>query len=482
MRTLEAVASIEDEAAVSVSGPLYTCVAVRALGRSWTLRIGNPWDEKVNADGEITSSKFVPPRLGKDIADQLGIVRGPDGGLWFDAGGVYRPRADEIIEVAVRRVLGESFRRNHLAEVMTWCKTLPTEVTTDPPPAHLLNCANGVLDLDTLELRPVAWNERFTYQLPVRWNPEATCPNIEAFVRQVVPPDAVGLVTEVFGMCLLPTQRFRRAVMLLGGGSNGKSVLLSILRALLGPDSYSSVTLHALSEQRFASSQLFGKLANIAGDLDAKPVESSGAFKMLTGEDAVTAESKYGQPFQFVNYATLVFSANEWPVSYDQTDAYFTRWIAIPFDKRFVEGGVPLADGELRADPKLLDRLLTPDELEGLLVRSVAGARRLRDRGGFELPQSVRDAVTDYRQWADTVIAWADEAVTVKPDMQVPRTAVFSRYRGWCKRNGRSAVSSKKFWPRFRDVLKAKGIGFDEGKSHGDRNVTGLWIEGSEFE
>jgi putative DNA primase/helicase len=86
--------------------------------------------------------------------------------------------------------------------------------------------------------------------------------------------------------------------MLLGPGSNGKSVLLKLIVSLLGRDNVSSVTLQALSDDRFAKAQLFGKLANVAGDLDSKPVEKSGAFKMLTGEDVITAEAKYRQPFQ----------------------------------------------------------------------------------------------------------------------------------------------------------------------------------------
>jgi putative DNA primase/helicase len=359
--------------------------------------------------------------------------------------------------------------------VLSWCRTLPIAITTTPPTENLLNLANGVLELDTLTLRPVPEDERFIYRIPVAWKPDATCPTIEAFVREVVPPDCVSLMAEIIGMCLLPTSRFRRAVMLLGAGSNGKSVLLKVIKSLLGDDNISSVTLQALSEDRFAKAQLFGKLANIAGDLDPKPVESSGAFKMLTGEDTITADHKFGQPFQFVNYATLVFSANEWPVSYDQTEAYFTRWIAIPFTQRYREDGDVLKPGERRADPTLGDRLVTTEELEGLLVRAVAGARRLRERGGFAVPQSVREAVGDYRQWADTVLAWVDECVTMSPELRMPRRDVYHLYQDWCKNNGRSAVSSKKFWPRFREVL-ADRPGFDEVKSDGVWKTVGVAI------
>ncbi len=479
---------MEDVAeAPTVSEPLTDEQIAKLFGEEWVPQ-WPPEDVEVShirPTGdyfEKESHAFRPVWLAQDIANDLRLVRGPGGGLWYDAGGVFRSGAENLIADCVRHVLGAEYRANRLSEVLSWCKTLPIEITAAPPDENLLNTANGVLELDTLTLRPARQDERFTYRLPVPWVPSATCPQIEAFVREVVPPDCVSLMTEIIGMCLLPTSRYRRAVMLLGTGSNGKSVLLRVVKSLLGVANISSVTLQALSEDRFAKAQLFGKLANIAGDLDSKPVERSGAFKMLTGEDTITADHKYGQPFQFVNYSTLVFSANEWPVSHDQTDAYFTRWIAIPFNQRYREDGGELRPGERRADPKLADRLVTAEELQGLLVRAVAGARRLQERGGFAIPQSVRDALAEYRQWADTVMAWVEEAISPKPDSAVTRKAVYARYREWCKDNGRSAVSAKKFWPRFREVLADQGVVYEEAKNAQDeRSVLGLYVSGTAF-
>jgi len=426
------------------------------------------------ADTYFEDGKFNPPLLAEDIAADLRLTRGPGGGLWYYASGVFRPGAENLVADIVRRVLKEKYRANRLNEVMSWCKTLPIEISTEPVEG-VLNVANGVLELDTLTLRPVRDSERFTYQIPVAWRSDARCPQIETFVREVVPRDCVPLMAEIIGLCLLATSRYRRAVMLLGPGSNGKSVLLRVIKSLLGSENVSSVTLQALSEDHFAKAQLFGKLANVAGDLDSRPVEHSGPFKMLTGEDTVTADHKYGQPFQFVNYATLIFSANEWPVSHDQTDAYFTRWIAVPFNQRYREDGGELRPGEKRADPKLGGRLVAREELEGLLVRAVAGALRLQNRGGFDIPESARKAVADYRQWADTVMAWIDDAVTPSPSMKVSRRDVYRLYGDWCKENGRSSVSTKKFWPRFREVLADKGVEFDEVKSDGNWTLIGLY-------
>ena len=117
---------------------------------------------------------------------------------------------------------------------------------------------------------------------------------------------------------------------------------------------------------------------------------------------------------------------------------------------------------------------MTQEELEGLLVRAVDGAKRLRDRGGFALPESVREAIADYRQWADTVMAWIDESVTALPDHRMARRDVYGLYHEWCKENGRSAVSSKKFWPRLREVLADQE--YDEVKSDGVWMTVGVLV------
>lgn len=440
------------------------------------------FDQALKPDGTPRGpAVFVPPRLAEDIRAEHRIVVGPGRSLWRDAGGVFRPDGRQVVEDAVRQILDDEFKASRLSEVLSYLGTFLLEISTAPPPENLVNVANGVLDLDTLELRPVGDGDRFTYRLPVAWNPEARCPAIAEFIADVLPEDVVGsrLVGELLGMCILPTARFRRAVMLLGAGSNGKSVFLQLVRELLGVENVAAVTLQALAEDRFAMAELFGKLANVAGDLDSRPLERSGAFKTLTGGDLVTADRKYGQPFTFVSFATLVFSANEWPVSHDQSDAYFTRWLAVPFTRRYREDGAPLQAGERRADPRLVERLTTAAELEGLLVAAVRGARRLRARGGFEVPASVRDAVTEYRSWADTVVAWVDECVTPTTGRVLTRKAVYDAYRAWCRENGREPLGAKRFWPRFRSLLQERGVEVAEGKSSGTRTVEGLAVEGA---
>ena len=63
--------------------------------------------------------------------------------------------------------------------------------------------------------------------------------------------------------------------------------------------------------------------------------------------------------------------------------SWFDRWIIVPMEQRIAPE---------RVDPHLREKLTTPAELEGLLVRAIGGLRRLMARGRFELPASIEFA------------------------------------------------------------------------------------------
>ena len=179
------------------------------------------------------------------------------------------------------------------------------------------------------------------------------------------------------------------------------------------------------------------------------------------------AERKYEHPFSFVPHATLVFSANEAPASSDQTDAYFDRWVILPFDHRF--------DGS-EVDPHLLDKLTTRSELEGLLVQAVSGLMDLAERGRFDLPPSVQAAVAEYRSKIDTVATFLNEACELSLRASTKPARLYEAYREWCGRNGRMPVSQQSFAPRVRQLLRAEIAAgqVEEGWDHGGRVWKGV--------
>jgi len=66
-------------------------------------------------------------------------------------------------------------------------------------------------------------------------------------------------------------------------------------------------------------------------------------------------------------HAKLIFSADKMPEVYEDTDAFFRRWVITAFPIR-LEG--------IKADPNLLSKVTIPEELSGLLNWAIGGLQR----------------------------------------------------------------------------------------------------------
>lgn len=401
----------------------------------------------VESAGEYFGEQgFVPARMGQRLQDEGRIRIGIDGRLYRFMDGVYRPDGEPWAASRVREVLGERFRRRHLEEVKSWLRAELASVYPQPD-LNILNVKNGLLDWRTGQLQPHDPECVSTLRIPHRWAPDATCPRIDRFLCEVLPEDAVSFVYEIIGYCLYPSNPFHKAVMLIGPQGTGKGTLLRLLTRLLGSDNVAHATLHAIADDRFAAAELQDRLANVCGDLDARTVERSDVFKMVTGGDVLTAQRKYGQPFAFAPFAKLVFSANEFPLSADQTAAYFIRWLPIPMTHQF--------RGTTEEDTRLDAKLQAGTEVEGLLVRAVSALRTLIDRGRFQIPQSVEDASQQYRQQLDTVLAFISECCQLSSVRWTRRSAIYHAYKQWCGDNGRRPLGSRSVYSRIRESFPA---------------------------
>jgi P4 family phage/plasmid primase-like protien len=389
---------------------------------------------------------LVIPRLGEYIRSEGHVCLGPGRQLhrWRD--GVYVPDGEAFVRNRARDLLGEQYKRSLVEEVVAWFHA-DLESKSRIPDGHFLNVRNGLLEWRKGELHDHTPDHFSVNQLPVAWDSEPTCPKTDRFLTQVLPEDAIDFIWEILGYALYPGNPMRKAVLLLGPGANGKSVLLGVTRRLLGKENVSSVPLQSLSDNRFASALLQGRLANICGDLDAHAVKRTDTFKMITGGDAIIGEHKYGQLFDFECDALPLFSANEPPISSDQSEGWFDRWLVVPMEKRIPRN---------KQDKGLLGRLTAPDELEGVLVRAVEGLQRLMERDYFEPPESVGAAGDRYRVRLDSVRAFIDEECEFDPDAWTKRTRLYGMYKLSCELTGRFPLGAANFYDRLRNSYGEK--------------------------
>lgn len=203
---------------------------------------------------------------------------------------------------------------------------------------YLTNFKNGTYNIKTGEMKPhdtrdyILQSHNYSIELATTKLPAKT---IEWLNDLTGDNDSAKHLIESIGYCFYRSyEPFQTITILQGTGENGKSTFLNILNKVLSSDNVSNMTLQDLGnkQNRFASANLFQKEANLFADVDSEFLKSTGLLKALTGGDRLSAEFKGKDHFMFVNFAKLIFSANELPAFNDFTRGFERRLYVIPFD------------------------------------------------------------------------------------------------------------------------------------------------------
>ncbi len=186
--------------------------------------------------------------------------------------GVYLDGAQQLTHL-VAELLGDLYRQMHmrsLVEVLEAGLHHDGLVVGDTAGDGLVNVANGLLDLFTGVLIEHTADHLSMVQLPIRWEPTATCSLFDRWLTRTADGrgddllEALSLVLDVRG------ERQRKAVFIIGPARSGKSTMVRIIEAIVGPQARSAVTLHEMSADKFAGADLYGKLLNTGSELSAR--------------------------------------------------------------------------------------------------------------------------------------------------------------------------------------------------------------------
>jgi P4 family phage/plasmid primase-like protien len=327
----------------------------------------------------------------------------------------------------------------------------------DGKAADLLALANGLLDLDALELRPHTPDWFSLACLPYGYDPQAACPRWLSVLGENLEGDAerIGLLQEFFGYSLMNSTDAQRFLFLVGEGANGKSVVLAGMHAMLGQENVSTVPLEDFG-RRFAMAQTLGKLANICPEVGELDRTAEGTLKAFTSGDRMTFEKKGKDAFTARPTARLVLSTNNVPRFSDRSDGVWRRLLLVPFTRQ-----VPT--GRRVAGLDKPEFWLGAGEAPGILNWSLEGMRRLKANGlRFTEPAACRAALLEHRVDSDPCRAFLEEQYAADPEARPLRTCeLYGNYKGWCEANGYRAVSANNFGRQVRRVF-----GLEESRPH----------------
>jgi putative DNA primase/helicase len=373
--------------------------------------------------------------------------------MYYYRNGVYLPNADAALETALQEAyervgLDEQPTKHFVSEVVGHLQRgsyrSRQEFDKDP---DILNVRNGLFNMATGELQPHNPTYLSRRQLPVAYNPTAECPLILKFLDQVQPDEEDRkAVIEHASVPLLRSNFLQKAFMYVGKGRNGKSVWFEILGALYGADNVTHSSIHNLQWNRFAPATLDGKFANIHDDISTQEIRHTGIIKQIIGGNPIDAEHK-GHPFFSMRgpHPILYFSANQLPEVEDLSVAWMRRWEYVDWGQEFK------IDGEASADRQLVQKLTTPEELEGLLLTLIRAARSIRENLRLSRERTVDEVRDEWVRRSDITLAFFKATIDKDPDGFIPRDQLLAEYVEYCKRKNYSPKPARAVWEKLRD-------------------------------
>ena len=147
---------------------------------------------------------------------------------------------------------------------------------------------------------------------------------------------AIKVLQEYLGYVFLPHSHLNieKALWLVGTGSNGKSVLTSLLKYVFGDDNISYLNLPELNDDE-KRGMLKGKILNITQDASNR-VDPSSYKTIVSGEKLIFRELYKGSSL-LKSAPKLIIATNELPRVTSGVDAFMRRVILIPFNNVIAE-------------------------------------------------------------------------------------------------------------------------------------------------
>lgn len=307
----------------------------------------------------------------------------------------------------------------------------------------LINLINGTFEIGagSQDIRPFCAADFLTHQLQFKYDKDATAPQFQAYLKRVLPEQELqDIIAEYFGYVFTRNLKLEKALLLYGTGANGKSVLFDIMNALLGRENTANYSLSDLMEEHNRA-QIAHKLLNYGSEINAAITRD--IFKNMVSGEPIMARLKYGNSFLMERYAKLCFNCNELPKDVEQSEAYFRRFLIIPFR-------VTLPESEW--DVELAQKIIK-DELAGVFNWVLAGLKRLLKQKKFTNSKIVKEMIDSYKLESDSVACflrdenWAPDPHT--PDHTETLKKIHLSYQAYCREAGHKPLGRNNFKKRL---------------------------------
>ena len=296
----------------------------------------------------------------------------------------------------------------------------------------LINCENGVYNLETGELEKHSPQFGFTSYIQAKYDKNAKGKVFKRFLKDITAgnKDSIQFLQEVIGYLLSTYVWAKKAFIFYGVPNSGKSVLLNVIGKIIGKENVSNVALQQLSDSCHVA-QLKDATVNIASDLPQAPIKDIGVFKSVVSSlDVIETKELYKNPTSQPCYCKLAFGTNQF-VPLNRLDAnnaaaFFERLIIVPFTKSIPEG---------QRNLNIAEELF--EERDYILTWAIKGLKRLVENNFvFSLTKESKAVLLLYKSRYCPEQVFFEKYLEFKEDSLISRVEVQKRYEEFAyKRN-----------------------------------------------
>lgn len=403
-------------------------------------------DEAFQKPVFFLGSTFLFDKFAEYMKNTAHVVK-INGQLHIYKDGVYSNGYKEIESNMIQHI--PNLKKMQRREVLDYMELIVDE--KESADANLIAFNNGVYDLVSGELKPFSPDIVITNKIPWNYVPETYNELADHTLDKLACSDPAirSLLEECIGYCFYRRNELGKAFILTGDKSNGKSTFLDIIKAILGDRNISALDLKELGD-RFSTSMMFGKLANIGDDIGDDFLQGNqvATFKKVVTGNRIKAERKGQDPFEFNPFIKLLFSANDIPRMKDKTGAVLRRLVIIPFNATFSKDAPDY-------DPFIKYKLIQQDSIEYMIRIGLEGLKRVVTNNGFSKSDKVQSQLDEYEEENNPIIAFIRDTGVDMIENQ-PTNEVYKRYQVFCADNSMQPMSNIVFSKQIN-----KRLGFE---------------------
>ncbi len=321
---------------------------------------------------------------------------------------------------------------------------------------NIINFENGLLYLDTMELKPHTPNVYSTIQIPCKWDSNATyCPYFTSYMNTLTNGviEVQQLLLQFMGIALSNVHgyRMKKSLFMVGKGNSGKSQLRLLCDMLLGDKNVSSESLATYEKSSFGTMSLMGK--RLVGSPDMPPMNAKAMdmFKIITGGDGIPVQVKNGG-FYTIRFNGVMWNCgNELPKFGGDKGAHvYERFVIVRCDNVIPEE---------KRDKRLLEKLYA--EREAIVVLAIKALKKvISNHYRYNIPECCLLNNAEYQIANSTVLTFYEECCCERKTAIDNCTCakMYEVFKAWCRDNSNYTPKKSEFRRELADTLSGGDI------------------------